>query len=238
MPDALLYGLLALNAAGIYGIQQTSLPALELAARASRPSVSTKPGKGQFLIAQHGVTDPNFSQAVILLLQYTENGAMGLIVNHPTDMLLASALPNVKVLRNRQDRLFLGGPVGLNSLLLLVHSKTRPEQAQPIFGDVYASGSIKVLHDALNTASKATRLRAYAGYAGWGPGQLEHEIERGDWLIAPADAAAIFERKPAEVWPKLFEQFSVEWTRNQDGPQLWASVCCDGECSGQREGLR
>jgi putative transcriptional regulator len=217
----LLCGLLALNAAGISGIEPARIPDLEIAARESRPSLTAKPGKGQFLVAKRSVTDPNFSQTVILLLTYGDNGAMGLILNHPTEMRLASALPNIKELRDRPDRVFLGGPVAVNSLLLLVRAKTHPEGAQPIFGDVFVSGSLKVLHEALNPAAKAGRLRAYAGYAGWGPGQLEREIDRGDWLVAPADAAAIFERKPAEVWPKLFEQFSVEWTRNEDGLRLW-----------------
>lgn len=225
---AVFCGLLALNATSNSGLYHQArqltapAPSLEITAGKSHPPSSAKLAKGQFLIAKRGVTDPNFAQTVILLLGYGDSGAMGLIVNRPTEMRLASALPNIKELRDRPDRIFLGGPVAANTILLLVRAKTRPQGAQPVFGDVYASGSLKVLQGALSTPSKTGRLRAYAGYAGWGPGQLEREIDRGDWLVAPADAAAIFEKKPADVWPKLLDQFSVEWTRNEDGPR-----CCD-----------
>ncbi len=235
MAIPLLCALLALNVTGATGqglgashgciraTEVTPVP-LEVAAREGRVPPSTEPASGRFLIAKRTVSDPNFAETVILLLSYGEGGAMGLIINHPTEMRLQSAFPQVKELQARQDRLFIGGPVSLSSILLLVRSKARLERAQSIFGDVYVSSSMQVLRDVAKGAGKTVRLRAFAGYAGWGPGQLDHEIERGDWLIAPADATSIFDTKPADVWSKLFDRFSVEWTRapEDEKPSIFA----------------
>jgi putative transcriptional regulator len=226
MTISLLCALLALNAAGVGGehlgvspgcvrVPNATTAPLEMAAREARPLPSTKPASGQFLIAKRNVSDPNFAETVILLLSYSEGGAMGLIINHPTEMRLASAFPQVKELQARQDRLFIGGPVSITSILLLVRSKSRLERAQQIFEDVHVSSSMQVLRDVAKGAGKTGRLRAFAGYAGWGPGQLDREIERGDWLLGSADATSIFDTKPADVWPKLLDRFSVEWARAQ-----------------------
>jgi len=194
---------------------------LEMAARQSPLLPGTKPAVGRFLIAKRSVADSNFAESVILLLAYGDGGAMGVIINRPTQMRLKSAFPQVKELQAREDPLFIGGPVSLSSVLLLVRAKGRLERAQQIFGDVHVSSSMQVLRKVVRGRTKTRRLRAYAGYAGWGPGQLEHEIARGDWLIAPADATSIFDTKPAYVWRRLFDRFSVEWacaSCPEDGP--------------------
>lgn len=224
MTIPLLCTLLTLTAAGaaeqrpaastscISAAEAATVP-LAAAAREGHLPPSTRPAAGHFLIAKRSVSDPNFAESVILLLSYGEGGAMGIIINHPTEMRLKSAFPQVQELQRRDDRLFVGGPVSLSSILLLVRSKGKLERSQQIFGDVHVSSSMQVLREVAKGAGKTVRLRAYAGYAGWGPGQLDHEIERGDWLIAPADATTIFDTKPADVWSKLFDRFSVEWTR-------------------------
>lgn len=235
MTIPLLCAFLAFNVAGVAGqpggvssryvrVPQAARSFLQVAARGGYPPSSPKPASGQFLIAKRSVSDPNFAETVILLLRYGEDGAMGLMINRPTEMRLASGFPQLKELQGRPDRLFMGGPVAINSILLLVRSQSRLEGAQPIFGDVYASSSMQVLRDGVKTAGKTARLRAYAGYTGWGPGQLDREIERGDWLIGAADATTIFDTKPSDVWPKLFDRFAVEWARVEDQPRLvWAA---------------
>lgn len=185
-----------------------------LAAKRRAPASPTAPAQGRLLIASRTLSDSNFAETVILLLSYDNGrGAMGIVVNRPTDVPLATALPDVKELRDRSERLFLGGPVSAHLMLLLIRSHSHPKAAQTVFADVYASGSIAVLRHALASATKTDRWRAYAGYAGWGPGQLENEIARGDWHVAPADATTLFDTPPAEMWPKLIARFSGEWTR-------------------------
>ena len=187
----------------------------EFAARRSQAPPPTQPAKGRFLVARRSVNDPRFAETVILLVAYSDQGAMGLIINRPTDVRLASALPKMKELRDRPDRLFVGGPVSPSAMLLLIRSATAPEGAQPVFGDVYVSGKLETLRKALGKSGKTHRLRAYAGYAGWGPGQLDREIARGDWAIGPADAGTIFDMPSGDMWPKLLDRFSVEWARKR-----------------------
>jgi putative transcriptional regulator len=149
---------------------------------------------------------------------------MGVIINRPTGVRLTTALPKIKELRDRPDRVFMGGPVAVNTMLLLARSRTRLTDEQLIFGDVYASGSMRALREVVGQAEKTERLRAYVGYAGWGPGQLDQEIGRGDWLVAPADAAAVFDTTPSDVWRKLLDRFSAEWARGQDEQHVALSI--------------
>lgn len=195
-----------------------------VAARQGEALSPTKPAPGRFLIAKRSLRDPNFAEAVILLLSYSERGSMGVIINRPTGVRLATALPKIKELRDRPDRVFMGGPVAVNTMLLLARFRTRLADSQLIFGDVYASGSMRALREVVGQAGKTERLRAYVGYAGWGPGQLDQEIGRGDWLVAPADAAAIFDTTPSDVWRKLLDRFSVEWARGQDEQRVALSI--------------
>ena len=175
---------------------------------------ATPPAKGRFLIASHSLGDPHFAETVILLLAYGPGGAMGVIINRPTEVRLATALPKVDELHERTEHLFAGGPVSRYAMLLLVRAAKRPKSAEVIFGDVYASGSLTVLRRALGRTGKTDRWRAYAGYAGWGTGQLEQEIGRGDWHVADADVTTLFDTEPDQIWSKLIERFSGEWTRD------------------------
>jgi putative transcriptional regulator len=190
-----------------------SAPDPKSAASHSQAPSPTQPAKGQFLVAHRSVNDPRFAETVILLIAYSDHGAMGIIINRPTDVRLASALPQMRELRDRPDRLFVGGPVSPTAMLLLIRSATAPEGAQPVFGDVHVSGKLETLRKVLGKSGKRPLLRAYAGYAGWGPGQLDHEIARGDWAIGPADAATIFDAPSEGIWQKLIDRFSVEWAR-------------------------
>jgi len=174
-----------------------------------------RPAKGRFLVASRSLSDPNFAHAVVLLLVYEPQGAMGVIINRPSHIPLSSALPELEELRRRKDPVFFGGPVALDAALMLVRSTARPQDAQAIVKDVYLSGSRAVLRQAVRGAGKSNRLRVYAGHAGWGAGQLEQEIGRGDWVVTDADPASIFELSPDDVWPRLIDHVSGQWTRAQ-----------------------
>jgi putative transcriptional regulator len=183
-----------------------------------QPRSETGPAKGRLLIAARSLVDPNFSETVVLLLAHDARGAMGVVINRPTDVRLASALPNMAELSDRPDRVFLGGPVAGNMMVLLIRSKNPPESSRRVFGDVYTSGSLAALRQAIGRNGKTERVRTYAGHAGWAPGQLEHEIARGDWIVAAADAATVFDTPPAKIWHTLIDRFSGQWARWHSGP--------------------
>ena len=185
-------------------------PFARAAAAQSPQSPANALAKGKFLIAGRDLRDPNFAESVVLLVEYNGDGAMGLIINNRTEVGLAGLLPDIGELKEREDDLFIGGPVQRKSMLLmLVRSRTKPNESNHVFADVYVTGSVAVLEQVIEMGWEADRFRAYAGYAGWGAGQLDNEVARGDWHIAPADADTVFAPTPADVWKRLIERASL-----------------------------
>src|SRR5262245_7279560 len=168
----------------------------------------THPARGRFLVANRSLRDPTFVETVVLLVDYDDEGALGVVLNRPTDVPLTAALPEVEELHKRKDLVFLGGPVARDRMVLLLRAKTAPPQSVLVFDKVYATGSLDALR---HTIGHGESVRAYAGYAGWGPGQLDAEVARGDWLIGPADSKAIFDDPPDALWSRFVERFSGDW---------------------------
>ncbi len=164
--------------------------------------------KGKFLVASRSLQDPNFAETVILIVDYDRQGALGVVVNRPSEVALVEALPQVGELRKRKDVIFLGGPVARDRMLLLVRTRQRPPQSLRVFDRVFASGSLDALRKSM---ARGDSIRAYAGYTGWGPGQLDLEVSRGDWYIGPADSNAVFTERPTRMWDDLIERFSGNW---------------------------
>ncbi|UCF57927.1 MAG: YqgE/AlgH family protein [Deltaproteobacteria bacterium] len=170
-------------------------------------------GKGKFLIASQHLRDPNFSESVVLLTDYGRYGAMGLVINQPTDVRLSTLFPDIKGVQQSTDTLYIGGPVARNRLLLLIRSDTEPEGSHRVFEDIYVSSNRTVFQRMIEEGKG--KLRVYTGHAGWAPGQLEGEISRGDWHILPADRETIFDKAPSEIWPELIRRSSGSWVRMQ-----------------------
>jgi putative transcriptional regulator len=171
--------------------------------------------RGKFLVANRSLEDPTFFEAVVLLVDYDDHGALGVVVNRPTEVRLTAALPEVKELRKRKDLVFLGGPVARDRMVLLLRAAAAPPQSVLLFDKVYATGSLAALRRSIG---RGEGVRAYAGYAGWGPGQLDAEVARGDWLIGPADGKAIFDDPPDGVWSNFVERFSGNWASLPPAP--------------------
>ena len=169
--------------------------------------------KGKFLVASRRLRDPNFKETVVLLIDYGQDGAMGLVINRPSKIKLATVFPDIKELKGRKDTIFVGGPVAVNQMLLLVGTPQLPEESQEVTQDVYISSSWKVLERLVKNAAKDERFRIFAGYAGWAPNQLDFEKSRGDWHVLKADAETVFDKKPSEIWPELILRASVKWVR-------------------------
>ncbi|MGD2063380.1 MAG: YqgE/AlgH family protein [Nitrospirota bacterium] len=167
---------------------------------------AAKVDKGVFLVANRDLADPNFRETVILIVDHGADGTRGLIVNRPTDIPFADALPEVEALQKLKDTVYVGGPVARYLVSLLVRSDQPPEDTVPVFDSVYFSHKLSALLYLLERSQPNATMRAYVGHAGWAPGQLSMELNRGDWHIATADAATIFDSDAEQVWPTLIER--------------------------------
>ena len=171
------------------------------------------PPRPEFLVARTNLPDP-FPDAVVLLTRHSAQGAFGVIVNHPTDIALAKVLPEEERLEDRDAKLFFGGPVARDVAVFIFRSPKPREGATRIVDDVYIGSSPEVLHELLARAKPMQGLRVYAGLAGWGPGQLESELDRGDWRRIPADARSLLDTPPESLWAELYRRAWATMVRN------------------------
>ncbi len=126
-------------------------------------------------------------------------------MNRRTDVPLSRVFENIKTAKDRTDAVYLGGPVEPGSVLALLKSAGKVEDANRVLTGIYLIAGKAVLEKAAEEAPPGS-FHAYLGYAGWGPGQLEHEVELGGWRVLPADAATVFDPDPDSVWEKLIRR--------------------------------
>jgi putative transcriptional regulator len=168
---------------------------------------------GIFLVANRDMKDPNFSETVVLVTQPRSGPPWGVIINRPLEHLLSDVLADQPSLKGRKDVLFFGGPVMRQGLVFLVRGLPAGNSAA-VLRDVYFTGDTEVIEELLKRPDPTRGLRVYAGYAGWSAGQLQNEIARGGWLVAPADAQTIFDMDPARIWPELIKRAVTRQTRS------------------------
>lgn len=188
-----------------------SNPVFGAAAASKSQPFEAKLAPGTFLVASRHLHDPNFAKTVILLIAYDENGAQGVVINRPSPIQVASALPNLPHSKSPSPYIFLGGPVAPTQMRILVETDEPSEEMQHVLDNVYLSGSPDVLQQLMTPLHPTSRFRTFAGYTGWAPGQLENEIERGGWHIFQAEVEAIFDPDPDSVWPRLIQQRDLKW---------------------------
>ena len=152
--------------------------------------------RGQLLIAGPGLLDPNFWRTVVLVVEHSEEGALGLVLNRPSETTVGEAVSELEDLLDVDDQLHIGGPVQPSALIVLGEFEDPDAAALISFDDigVLASGAPD------DPPPSLRRGRAFVGHAGWGPGQLDSELERGDWIVEPAQAQDAFTDDPVELW--------------------------------------
>jgi putative transcriptional regulator len=155
--------------------------------------------RGQLLIAGPGLLDPNFWRTVVLIVEHSEEGALGLVLNRPSETTVGEAVSELEQLLELGDPLYVGGPVQPSALIVLAEFDTPAEAALIAFEDVGV-----LANGAQEDASLGVRRgRAFVGHAGWGPGQLDDEIERGDWILEPARREDAFTGAPLDLWSSV-----------------------------------
>jgi len=161
------------------------------------------------LVAKPELGDPNFRQTVVLITQPVPGGGpLGVILNRPTQVRLSEAWPASGAVPEQFDYVYAGGPVARNQIIFLVRSDERIANGLRVLENVYLSGEPDLLKKIVAAEIKVKSLRAYAGYAGWAPRQLQAEITAGGWYLLPADADTIFASDAATLWPKLIRQIT------------------------------
>ena len=161
-----------------------------------------EPPTAILLVARAALPDSNFKDAVVLVMNNIAPAPAGLIINRPTKIAVSSVFPDLERLAKLDDKLYFGGPVETTTVSFLFRAETPPEHAIQVFEGVYLSTDEELLHKLLAREKPMDGLRMFIGYSGWGPGQLQAEIARGDWTLAPAEKSAIFEHKSEHPWPE------------------------------------
>jgi putative transcriptional regulator len=182
------------------------LAALALASEGRVPERDPKKLRpGIFLYAVPEMGDPNFAETVVLLVACDKAGAMGFVVNRPTRVPLRELLKSVPEAETSELRFRWGGPVQPGAVHALVRTNWPSETAKRVLGDVYVTGDVADVRAALARPDAALKVRLFAGYAGWGAGQLESEVRAGAWVLEPADARSVFAPEGLDIWERVYE---------------------------------
>ena len=142
--------------------------------------------RGRILVAGRHLRDPNFFRTLVLLVEHGDDGAMGLVVNRPSDVDVREALAGHFEVDRGSAAVFYGGPVEPAALFVLHNSVEYADGELPVAPHLFVGNSresFEGLVDAVDAGDDDTRYRVFAGCAGWGPGQLEEELARGDWHL-------------------------------------------------------
>ncbi|WP_172384443.1 MULTISPECIES: YqgE/AlgH family protein [unclassified Streptomyces] len=172
---------------------------------------------GRLLVATPALSDPNFDRAVVLLLDHDEEGSLGVVLNRPTPVGVGDILEGWGELAGAPGVVFQGGPVSLDSALGVavipgdegaVRSRRRPSRDDPIgFRRVHgAIGLVDLEAPPELLAAALGSLRIFAGYAGWGPGQLEDELVEGAWYVVESEPGDVSSPDPERLWRSVLRR--------------------------------
>ncbi|MGH7255681.1 MAG: YqgE/AlgH family protein, partial [Nitrospirales bacterium] len=161
---------------------------------------------GVLLIANPQMEDPNFRETVVLICRHGSDGTLGFVLNRKTDRRLADVLPDQTDLKETSAPLFAGGPVQPTGVLFLFRVQQPPADSQEVIAGVYWGGNLTEVRRIVTEGKPTETFHAFAGHAGWAPGQLQSELAVGAWAAVPADAALVFEQDPTDLWRLLLDR--------------------------------
>lgn len=164
--------------------------------------------KGKLLLSGGGLYDPNFRHTVVLVGEHDSEGAVGVVLTRPFDATVAEAVPALEDLVDPGELLFEGGPVQPHQAVLLA------EVSSPDLLDLRVFGSVGFLTGDVSPVirSHIERVRVFLGHAGWGPGQLEAEMEADSWIVEQAVADDVFTSSPEDLWGAILKRKGAPYT--------------------------
>ena len=163
--------------------------------------------RGQLLVAAPVLSDPNFRRTVVLVAEHGDEGAMGLVLNRPTETSVADAVPELSSIAGDEEPIYVGGPVSTGSVLAVAELDDPGDASELLFG---AIGFVQ------EPDVQVVRGRIFLGYTGWSAGQLESELEEESWLVLPAEPDDLFCDDPDGLWSSVL--------RRQGGPYALLSL--------------
>lgn len=162
------------------------------------------------LVAMPQLADPNFRRSVILLCEYSADGAWGFVLNRPTGKPAASVIEFSPTLSGDSGiELWTGGPVEPQRGALLLPEEPPGDDAYEVSPGVYVSSSASLLRTLIEGPA-VEKVRLLMGYAGWGAGQLDRELTESSWLISDVSPEIVFDTKPAEMWESAIRRLGVD----------------------------
>jgi len=152
---------------------------------------------GQLLLASPSLRDPNFVRTVVLVSVHSEEGAMGVVLNRPSAVTVSEAVPQLEEAVAEEEPVYVGGPVQPTSIVFLAEFLDPSPAGLLVLGRI----GFPAPDAGIEELTEATaRRRVFAGYAGWGEGQLDAEVEEGDWIAQTALPEDVFTDVPEELW--------------------------------------
>jgi putative transcriptional regulator len=173
--------------------------------------------KGMLLLATPPLDDPNFDRSVVFMMEHSTDGAVGVVLNRPTEMTSIDGLDRWCDLLTPPAVVFDGGPVQPDALIALAEVRDPSDDGwSPILAGI---GSVDLALDPFAVATEIIELRIFHGYAGWGGGQLDGELAAGAWMVFDAERGDVFGESPAGLWRTVL--------RRQPGRVAWLANAPD-----------
>jgi putative transcriptional regulator len=172
--------------------------------------------RGRLLVATPVIGDDNFDRTVVLLLEHGPDGALGLVLNRPTEVAVLDPLPEWSGLAAQPSVVFVGGPVEQTAAIALARTghTQHAEGWSPVIDEI---GTLDLTRDPSELDISVQQVRVFAGYAGWGPGQLEGELALDAWVVCDAEPGDALSDEPESLWRRVL--------RRQGGDTALLSYC-------------
>ena len=175
-----------------------------------------KPQKGNFLLSEPFLTDPNFWRSVVLLTEHNEDGSFGFVLNRPTGYQLNEVAPELPRL---DAPVYMGGPVQKDSLHFLHRIDALKPSGEEIIPGIWWGGDYGLLQSLMEKGEiDPEHIRFFIGYAGWGPEQLEGEMEQKTWILSPGRVSFTFSQDPQNLWRNILRTMGTKYQMMSNYP--------------------